>query len=46
MRDIIARMESSWRNWKKKSFQLDLDTTSFTSHRQNMHRNVGNLVGF
>ena len=45
MRDIIARVESSWKNWRKK-IQFDLDPTSFSSHRQYMHRNVGNLVGF
>ena len=46
MGDIIARVESSWKNWRKNSLQLDLDPKSFTSHRQYMHRNVVNLVGF
>ena len=28
------------------SGELDFDPTSFTSHRQYMHRNVGNRIGF
>ena len=34
MHDIITRMKSSWKNWRKNSLQLDLDPTPFTSHRQ------------
>ena len=31
---------------KSSALQLDLDPTSFTLHRQYIHTNVGNLVGF
>ena len=45
---VISSLE--WRAARKtggkKSLQLDLDPTSFTSHGQHTHRNVGNLVGF
>ena len=43
--DIISGVVSSWKNWRKNSLHLDLDPTSFTLHKQCIHRNVGNLVG-
>ena len=43
--DIIARVKSSWPNWRKNTLQLDLDLISFTCHRQCIIQNVGNLVG-
>ena len=39
MRDIITRVESSWKNWRKNYLQLDLDQVF-------IHRHVGTLVGF
>ena len=32
VRDIIARVVSSWRWWRKNSLQLDFDRISFSSH--------------
>ena len=46
MCDIIARVESSWKKWRKNSLQLDLEPISFTSHSQYIHGNVENRVGF
>ena len=43
--ECVTSVESSWKIWRKNSLQLDLDPTSFTIHRQYIHRNVGNLVG-
>ena len=44
--DIVARVESSWKSWRKNSLQLDLDPTSFTLHRQCSHLNLFLLFTF
>ena len=42
----LLEWKAAERTGEKKSLQLDLDPTSFISHRHDIHRNVANLVGF